>query len=49
MGNSAPHRAMLYCQLSVHEIMKTGECSGDTIAPEDLQKSGLDETFCPLG
>ena len=45
MGNSAPHRAILYCKLGVHEVMKTGECSGDTVDPEDLQKSGLDETF----
>ena len=45
MGNSAPHRAILYCQLTVHEVMKTGECRGDIIDPEDLKKAGLDESF----
>ena len=45
MGNSAPHRAILYCKLGVHEVLKTGECKGDAIDSEDLKKAGLDETF----
>ena len=41
----SPHRAVLKVDMSVHEIMRTGECHGDALPVKELEKCGLRKHF----
>lgn len=45
MPRSAPHRMLISCEVSVHQVLKTGETNGDRISGDELRKVGLDEKF----
>ena len=37
----APHKAIVRMNLSGHEVLKNGECSGTMLSMEELQKYGF--------
>tara|TARA_R100000808_G_scaffold5713_1_gene17192 strand:+ start:28531 stop:28755 length:225 start_codon:yes stop_codon:yes gene_type:complete len=37
----APHKALVRMTISVHEVLKNGECSGTVMPLEELQKYGF--------
>lgn len=37
----APHKAVVRMMISVHEVLKNGECSGTMMTLEELQKHGF--------
>ena len=39
--SKAPHKAVVRMHLSVHEVLKNGECSGTIMSLEELQKYGF--------
>ena len=42
MTNSvAPHKAILYVNIEVHEVLPTGECSGNIVSSNILKDKGL--------
>jgi len=46
MSNSkAPHKAVVRLDISIHEVLKTGECSGAIMPLEELQKYGFNSNI----
>lgn len=41
----APHKAILHITLEVHEVLKSGECSGNTVSDKDLQEYNIRPKF----
>jgi len=37
----APHKAVVRMNISVHEVLKNGECSGTMMSLEELQRYGF--------
>ena len=43
--HSRPHTAVICCQLEIHSLLNTGECSGKIVDDKTLNKHGLKPTF----
>lgn len=41
----APHKAILSIQIEIHEVLNTGECSGNTVSKKDLENKGVKENI----
>ncbi len=41
MDESRPHKCVMLINIEVHEVLPTGECSGDIMTNEELKKYGV--------
>lgn len=41
----APHKAILSVNVEIHEVLPTGECSGNTVPENILKEMGVKEHY----
>lgn len=40
-NGKAPHKAVIHMHIQVHEVNKTGECTGKLVTKEELAQVGI--------
>ena len=44
MTGDAPYKAVVLMDVSIHEVLKTGECSGERMSVKEMQRYGFNST-----
>ena len=48
MAGDAPYKAVVLMDVSIHEVLKTGECSGERMSVKEMQRYGFNSTKIPV-
>ena len=48
MAGDAPYKAVVLMDGSIHEVLKTGECSGERMSVKEMQRYGFNSTKIPV-
>ena len=48
MAGDAPYKAVVLMDVSIHEVLKTGECSGERMSVKEMRRYGFNSTKIPV-
>lgn len=48
MAGDAPHKAIVTMDIAIHEVLKTGECSGNKMSLEEMSRYGIKSEKVPV-
>jgi hypothetical protein len=48
MAGDPPYKAIVIMDISIHEVLKTGECSGEKMPLQEMQRYGFNNDKIPV-
>ena len=48
MAGDAPHKAIVTMDIAIHEVFKTGECSGSKMSLDEMSRYGIKSEKVPV-